>query len=965
LQTRQAEFAPHQARLDLALRALELAAAHAALCALRRSQESDKQAFLACEEELPKKQALAEQAQALYLAATANLQTKKEELQQAQPLLQEVRALDVRLAATNGPIKNAMEAKASLAAKIDALSKAQTEDRAELAKQEAKQAQLRQYFDSHAADAKLIEELAALRSRFAAVKELAAQVLVEEKALLEQQDLCRQAEQNRQTALARHQELERKKEAGLAELTKLQAAYGEVLAGHDLAFWRQQQEQASSRRELLLQAQNEAGKIAQAQTMQEEQAGRARGAQEEQARLAKTLAQSDEQVAGLVRERDLLETQLTLLQRIEALEESRRHLQDGEPCPLCGALAHPYASGNVPVSDSSRKRLTQVRATLAELEKQVAEVRGKLTRSELELEQVQARRQEEQERETLARSWLATIRLQIPAQLQWPEKDEETGPAIAALLHKINTELGRSAAIVRQAEAHWQSLLGQQEAFSQVRDAALEAERQAVQRQHQQESLMERLQTLQEESARKCGQQATSLALLEKELQPFRPTCLQAGQALTAKMLDGIAQELQHRRQAWKERQVAQEACALAITRLQELGRQQEAQLEHLQQELSGQERHLDMLVQEQMKLAQARHELFTDKEADSEEARLQAAIEAAEKEVEATRLEWQQKTQACEGLRAGMADLDRAISTRQAALAGEESGFNRSLQQAGFADEAVYESASLPEAERRQLAQESQHLQLEQAELERRFAEQSARLEEEAKKQLSTESLEDLRRAHDTALLEEKQVQQELGAIRQRLADNEQLKTRRQERIQAITAQERVLKDWDMLHDLIGSSDGKGYRNFAQTLTLEMVIGHANRQLQKMSDRYLLIHDPKQPLTLNVIDNYQAGEIRSTKNLSGGESFIVSLALALGLSSMSSRKVRVDSLFLDEGFGSLDEESLDIALETLAGLRQEGKLIGVISHVQALHERIPIRIRVEPITSGKSRITGPGCVRL
>src|SRR5690606_41713921 len=81
------------------------------------------------------------------------------------------------------------------------------------------------------------------------------------------------------------------------------------------------------------------------------------------------------------------------------------------------------------------------------------------------------------------------------------------------------------------------------------------------------------------------------------------------------------------------------------------------------------------------------------------------------------------------------------------------------------------------------------------------------------------------------------------------------------------------------------------------------------NRQLQKMTDRYLLVRDAEQPLELNVIDNYQAGEVRSTKNLSGGESFIVSLALALGLSQMSSRNVRVDSLFLDEGFGTLDEE--------------------------------------------------------
>ena len=96
----------------------------------------------------------------------------------------------------------------------------------------------------------------------------------------------------------------------------------------------------------------------------------------------------------------------------------------------------------------------------------------------------------------------------------------------------------------------------------------------------------------------------------------------------------------------------------------------------------------------------------------------------------------------------------------------------------------------------------------------------------------------------------------------------------------------------WKNLHELIGSADGKKYRNFAQGLTFAMMVGHANRQLRKMSERYLLVRDSVQPLELNVIDNYQAGEIRSTKNLSGGECFIVSLALALGLSSLDRKSV-------------------------------------------------------------------------
>ena len=162
-----------------------------------------------------------------------------------------------------------------------------------------------------------------------------------------------------------------------------------------------------------------------------------------------------------------------------------------------------------------------------------------------------------------------------------------------------------------------------------------------------------------------------------------------------------------------------------------------------------------------------------------------------------------------------------------------------------------------------------------------------------------------------------------------------------------------------------IGSADGKKYRNFAQGLTFELMVSHANRQLEKMTDRYLLIRDERQPLELNVVDSYQAGEIRSTKNLSGGESFIVSLTSALGLSKMASQKVRVDSLFLDEGFGTLDEEALETALETLSGLQQDGKLIGIISHVSALKERISTQIIITPVLGGRSSLSGPGSTKM
>ncbi len=178
---------------------------------------------------------------------------------------------------------------------------------------------------------------------------------------------------------------------------------------------------------------------------------------------------------------------------------------------------------------------------------------------------------------------------------------------------------------------------------------------------------------------------------------------------------------------------------------------------------------------------------------------------------------------------------------------------------------------------------------------------------------------------------------------------------------LQGLTGQTSIYEKWVRLNSLIGSADGKKYRNFAQGLTLEIMVSYANNQLARLNDRYLLIRAEDEPLDLNVVDNYQAGEIRSTKNLSGGETFIVSLALALGLSRMSSRKVRVDSLFLDEGFGTLDEDTLETALTTLAGLRQDGKMIGVISHVGAMKERINTKIIVQPVREGRSILIGAG----
>ena len=217
------------------------------------------------------------------------------------------------------------------------------------------------------------------------------------------------------------------------------------------------------------------------------------------------------------------------------------------------------------------------------------------------------------------------------------------------------------------------------------------------------------------------------------------------------------------------------------------------------------------------------------------------------------------------------------------------------------------------------------------QTDLKARQKDRETRLTTEMARKVTDKSLEELEpqfKEYEESLRELRDI---IAGLKHKLSENTAAKERIKEKQAAIEAQSKECRRWENLHELIGSADGKKYRNFAQGLTFEMMIGHANRQLQKMTDRYLLVRHDAQPLELNVVDNYQAGEIRPTKNLSGGESFIVSLSLALGLSHMASKNVRVDSLFLDEGFGTLDDEALDTALETLGGLQQDGDRKSVV----------------------------------
>ena len=372
----------------------------------------------------------------------------------------------------------------------------------------------------------------------------------------------------------------------------------------------------------------------------------------------------------------------------------------------------------------------------------------------------------------------------------------------------------------------------------------------------------------------------------------------------------------------------------------------------------------LEALTRQRDELARRRAELFGARRPEAEENALRDAAAAADSLLTQAAKKVREAETGRDKVKALIEETDQRLRDLGAETALHQARLQADIQSAGFDDEAAWLAARLPDSDRARLETLGRELSEARAVLDSHRQANAERLGRETARRLTDRPLTELSAAIEAQEAERRERQARLGAVQQKLADYRQAARKHSRLLTAVEAQANECRRWDHLHELIGSADGRKYRNFAQSLTFEILVGQANRQLVRLSDRYLLICDEEQPLELKVIDNYQAGEIRSAKNLSGGESFLVSLALALGLSQMASRRVRVDSLFLDEGFGTLDEDALELALETLAGLREEGKLIGVISHIPAMMNRIATQIVVRPKNGPHSEITGPGVSR-
>lgn len=303
---------------------------------------------------------------------------------------------------------------------------------------------------------------------------------------------------------------------------------------------------------------------------------------------------------------------------------------------------------------------------------------------------------------------------------------------------------------------------------------------------------------------------------------------------------------------------------------------------------------------------------------------------------------------------------LQEAIHQHQAKVEQIEKSLVPALQKVGFEDISSTIASRLPEMEfqrlSRELNQHKQNLSTAQTELKAITAQlaEKVKLRTEETKELLAENL-------STLQAEQQRLNAEWDEVKHLLKRHQDAERNIAEVQKKIAAEEKTGRKWELLNILIGDRTGNKFNQFAQDLTLEKLLLLANRRLTQLTDRYLVAtpDEGEESNSLIAVDQHMGGQRRSVKTLSGGETFVVSLALALALSDLASRNVEINSLFIDEGFGTLDPETLDQTLDTLEKLQTESaKTIGIISHVEALKERISTQIQLERNGQGYSKLT-------
>lgn len=626
---------------------------------------------------------------------------------------------------------------------------------------------------------------------------------------------------------------------------------------------------------------------------------------------------------------------------IVEMAEHRQQLQPESPCPLCGSIDHPLVTEYQKINSSEHEqRLQLYTQNLEQLVLTGQQLGTQKEVNEKQLADIEARQLQQQKTlDGLIEQWSL---LEHKAALSCDITDQ---PYLKSLT-VANTEQQQKIAEALQKLSQLNA------AEEQLSEQINELENQLIAIQGDQQLSHQKLTQLQQNEDKNKQEIISVNQEIEKTTAQLTADFLQHKLDMPAlsdlpAWLNEHAEKLstyQTLLTQYEHCQKQQQSLQQDVAVLTEQVNHSDTKMLQLEQTCTA----LTHTINEQKK---TRHELFADKVVSDEQAHLSTTREqlvlALQQQQQALHLAEQQKKEQQGAINSLINQQDEI----KAQVNNANIQWQEKISASCFDDEQAFLGALLSTQAYEQLVElaktldhEAQHLNTQLSQIDH----QLTILDKEHDLKENTMTLADIEQALLVADESLKALQMTLGQEQQKLVQNSLLISQQKALLADIDQQEVMLQDLAELNGLIGSADGNKFRRFAQGLTLGHLVYLANQRLLKLEGRYQLQCKKSDALALEVIDTWQADSIRDTATLSGGESFLVSLALALALSDLVSAKVSIDSLFLDEGFGTLDNETLEIALDALDSLHASGKMIGVISHVDALKERIAVQIKVK-----------------
>lgn len=642
--------------------------------------------------------------------------------------------------------------------------------------------------------------------------------------------------------------------------------------------------------------------------------------------------------------------ELEALVQIDELTKVRAELKEGEPCPVCGSLEHPFAANLPPEVATAKERLAVVKEESTDLQKNQKEadrkidvLKDRILVSEKRLKELRKNLDLAEEELTLkcGRAGLTREGVTEEAAAVLITKKESLLIDIKKRIAKARDAESKAAAAKEKIAGTTEELHRAEMVFSNAQTKFESAKSLLAQAQTGREKARTELEQFWRKTAKEYGSVITN-----GELFAHNPELFKRWIAKAAKY-EELLESCREIENSLAIKKGTLPGLVESVERLEKSSREKSDQAAELQTELKTKQLQRDKLFG--TKLVEIERKAY--------ERLLSQLAEAKDQAYE--NLSKARSVQAAAEQRLKTAEQRSAEAEKN--LLSAKTEWTDALKKEKFESEEDWRRARLDSEAINALHKEITDYKAQSRSAADRFSEADKKLAEKESQKLTDKSLEVLEAEKREASAEKEKLLEQKGELQKELKTDEEARIKRAGIEDELKKLKHQVAVWDRLNTLVGSSSGDKYRRYVQSLVLLTLLKNANVELTKLHSRYRLVKGGGD-MEIKVIDSDLADQERPTDNLSGGETFIVSLALALGLAQMASNNVRIDSLFLDEGFGTLDDDSLEKALNALSSLNAQGKTVGLISHVDQIKERIPSKIVVKRSAQpGVSRLEGAG----